>query len=92
MKMAPLEVLTFYARVFSLYMQIINYFQIKTAKYRTNVKRYLMAQANKEDTPQLGINGWMTCNFTSFLTVFQSYQVNGWMIIVGCVQWNPIYN
>ena len=30
----------------------------------------------------------MTCDFTSFLTVFQSYQDNGWMIIKGCVQWN----
>ena len=30
------------------------------------------------------MDGWMTCNFTSFLTVFQSYQDNVWMIMKGC--------
>ena len=30
--------------------------------------------------------GWMPCNFMSFLTVFQSYQDDGWMIMKGCVQ------
>ena len=33
----------------------------------------------------------MTCNFTSFLTVFQSYQDDVWMIMKGCVQWNSVY-
>ena len=33
----------------------------------------------------------MTCDFTSFLTVFQSYQDDVWMIMKGCVQWNSIY-
>ena len=37
------------------------------------------------------IDGWMTCDFTSFLTVFQSYQENVWMIMKGCVQWNSVY-
>ena len=32
------------------------------------------------------INGWMICDFTSFSTVFQSYQDNGRMIMKGCVQ------
>ena len=36
-------------------------------------------------------DGWMTCNFTSFSTVFQLYQGNGRMIMKGCVQWNPVY-
>ena len=36
-------------------------------------------------------DGWMTCNFTSFSTVFQSYQDDGWVIMKGCVQWNPVY-
>ena len=31
----------------------------------------------------------MTCDFTSFSTVFQSYQDDGQLIIKGCVQWNP---
>ena len=34
---------------------------------------------------------WMTCDFTSFLTVFQSYQDDVWMIMKGCVQWNSVY-
>ena len=36
-------------------------------------------------------DGWTTCNFTSFSTVFQSYQDIGRMIMKGCVQWNPVY-
>ena len=36
-------------------------------------------------------DGWMTCNFTSFLTVFQSYQDDVWMIMKGCVQWISVY-
>ena len=34
----------------------------------------------------------MTCHFTSFLTVFQSYQDDVRMIMKGCVKWNPIYS
>ena len=37
------------------------------------------------------MDGWMTCNFTSFLTVFQLYQDDVWMIMKGCVQWNSVY-
>ena len=37
------------------------------------------------------MDGWMTCDFTSFLTVFQSYQDDVWMIMKGCVQWNSVY-
>ena len=35
--------------------------------------------------------GWMTCNFTSFSTVFHSYQDNGRLIIKGCVQCSSVY-
>ena len=40
------------------------------------------------NTSSLSTNkdGWMTCDFTSCSTVFQSYQDDGWMIIKGCVQ------
>ena len=31
-------------------------------------------------------NGWLTCDFTSFSTVFQSYQDDGQMIMTGFVQ------
>ena len=34
------------------------------------------------------MDGWVTCDFTSFLTVFQSYQDDVWVIMKGCVQWN----
>ena len=37
------------------------------------------------------MDGWIACDLTSFSTVFQSYQDDGWMIMKGCVQWNPIY-
>ena len=40
---------------------------------------------------EIVIDGWMTCDFTSFSTVFQSYQDDGQMIMKGCVQWNPVY-
>ena len=40
---------------------------------------------------QSSVDGWMTCDFTSFLTVFQSYQDDVWMIMKGCVQWNSVY-
>ena len=33
----------------------------------------------------------MSCSFTFFSAVFQSYQDDGWVIRQGCVQWNPIY-
>ena len=29
------------------------------------------------------IDGWMTCDFMSFLTVFHLYKDNGWMIMKG---------
>ena len=37
------------------------------------------------------MDGWMICNFRSFLTVFQSYQDAVWMRMKGCVQWNSVY-
>ena len=38
------------------------------------------------------MDGWMTCDFTSFLTVIQSYQDDVWVKMKGCVQqWNSVY-
>ena len=34
----------------------------------------------------------MTCDFTSFSTIFQSYQDDERLMMKGCVQWNPVYN
>ena len=36
-------------------------------------------------------DGWMTCDFTSFSTVFQLYQDDGRLIMKGCVQWSSVY-
>ena len=33
----------------------------------------------------------MSCDFTSFSTVFLSYEDDGLMIMKGCVQWEPVY-
>ena len=33
---------------------------------------------------------WMSCNFTSFLTIFKSYQAYGRVIMKGCLQWNSV--
>ena len=40
----------------------------------------------------IALDGWMTCYFTSFPTVFQSYGDEWRMIIKECVQWNPVYD
>ena len=37
------------------------------------------------------IDGWMTCDFTSFSTIFQSYQDDGRLIMKGCMHWNFVY-
>ena len=42
-------------------------------------------------TYPLKIGGWMTCDFTSFSTVFQSYLADERFIMKGCVQLNPVY-
>ena len=40
---------------------------------------------------ELFADGWLTCDFTSILTVFQSYQDNVKVIMKGRVQWNLLY-
>ena len=37
------------------------------------------------------MDGWMNCDFTSFSTVFQSYQDDGRLIMKECVQWSSVY-
>ena len=36
------------------------------------------------------MEGWMTCDFTSCSTVFQSYQDYGRLIMKGSMQWNSV--
>ena len=44
-----------------------------------------------ENTQSEVDDGWMTYDFMSFSTAFQSYQDDERMIMKGCVQWNPVY-
>ena len=37
------------------------------------------------------MDGWLTCDFTPFLTVFKSYQDDVRLIMKGCVQSNSVY-
>ena len=39
----------------------------------------------------VGMDGWMTCEFMSFSTVYQSYQDDERLIMKGCVQWSSVY-
>ena len=43
------------------------------------------------NTHSTRLDGWTTCDSTSFLQVFQSYQDDRQMILKCCVQWNPVY-
>ena len=36
--------------------------------------------------------GWITCHFTFFQTVFRSYQDDEGMMMKGCVKWNSVYD
>ena len=57
-------------------------------------KRSLTVSAEAKydgQSQQEEMDGWMTCDFTSFFTVFQSYQDDVWMIMTGSVQWNSVY-
>ena len=38
------------------------------------------------------MDGWMTCDFTSFSTVFQSYQDDERLVMKGSVQWSSVYD
>ena len=39
----------------------------------------------------VSLDGWMTCDFTSFSTVFLSYQDDERLIMKDCVQWSSVY-
>ena len=59
-----------------------------TMIFSVDLTRYEVSRAN-----DLGLcDGWIICDFTSFLTVFQSYQDSERLIMKGCEQWNPIYS
>ena len=47
-------------------------------------------RSEQESLQRFEMDGWINCDFTSFPTVFQSYQDDGRVIVKGCVQWNPV--
>ena len=63
---------------FSEYRLITLFYQVRVDK--TSINGLIFSHL---------MDGWITCHFTSFSTAFQSYQINGQMIMEGCVQWNP---
>ena len=56
-----------------------------------SMRKYEKLSLELSMLPLIWMDGWMTCDFTSFSTVFQSYQDDGRLIMKGCVQWNSIY-
>ena len=71
------------------HLDIISYKNFKTAIMIMN-REYLELRNIRKDY-LMKVDEWMTCDFTSFSTVFQSYQDDRRMVMKGCVQWNPIY-
>ena len=68
----------------------VDYFFVRVFSRRSvntdfNVNGYIVRAS-------VSIDGCMTCDFTSFSTVFQSYQDDGRVIMEGFVQWNPVCN
>ena len=47
------------------------------SKLHKNIQSVMMPHLSH----QVVQDGWMTCDFTSFLTAFQSYQDDVWMIM-----------
>ena len=43
-----------------------------------------------DTAPMFHMDEWMICYFTSFTTLFQSYQDDGRVIMEGCVRWNLV--
>ena len=67
------------------------FFGKKNKKLKNKIKYPDSRRSNSNELSQRAldkVDGWKTCKFTSFFTVFQSYQDNGWVIINDCVQ-NP---
>ena len=61
-----------------------NWLELRNSMARTPLEPLKVVRAR-------GMDGWMTCDFTSFTTVFQSYQDDERLIMKGCVQWSYLY-
>ena len=53
---------------------------------QTDTRTDKVISIDRQTPPELWMDGWMTCDFTSFSTVFQSYQDDGRLIMKDCVQ------
>ena len=67
------------------------YMRIYIHKYNRNTQElgHMICILRLTDFILKMMNGWMICDFMSFLIVLQSYQDDGRVIMKGCVQWNP---
>ena len=57
---------------------------------KAQTRRNLLSSILSMKTECQKRDGWMTCDFTCFLTIFQSYQDDVCMIMKGCVQGNSV--
>ena len=73
-----------------IYCWIVSKSSHGEAQPQTHAIRRLCAPSPSRSNHSM--DGWLTCNFMSFSTVFWSYQDNGQMIMKGCVQWRPVYS
>ena len=60
-----------------------------TLRMAKTLRSFGHSECNRVNSVQM--DGWMTCDFTSFSRVFQSYQDDERLLMKGCVQWNPGY-
>ena len=54
--------------------------------------RYVVVECYDRFEENCSHDGWITCDFTSFSTIFQSYQDDGWVVMKGCVQSNAVHH
>ena len=83
--------------IFSLPSQWWSTLQGKNLLPKLSKEQILSFQRRSNRRPPLeghqrkGEKGLMTRDFTSVSAIFPSYQENKRLILIGCVQWNPVY-
>ena len=60
----------------------------RITKWLTNEQDHLLSSYIAHFLSMM--DGWITSDFTSFSTVFQSYQDDVRLIMKGCVHWNCV--
>ena len=64
----------------------VEYYFFKQRLFSFPLRKFL-----KHVFSSITVDGWMTCDFTSFLTVFGSYLDDVRVKMKGCVHWNSVY-